>query len=295
MDHSVKVRPVRACRHRNHKAMDAATEMMSLNLGPLALPLDRLPLLAALVVAILLSWLIGRRQGGNADGPLLLTGLTGLLAGRLGFVLQYRDDYLASPVSIINVTDGGFAPLAAIAAMLALGALLAWRRPLQRWALTGALAGGLATWGVGIAAIHTLSPEPPTLPDAHVQTLAGDVRPLGDWRGEPVVINLWASWCPPCRREMPVLSDVQQERDDVTILLVNQGEDPTTIQAFLNELDAPLEHILLDPRSGLSGHYGSGALPTTLFIDAEGRVVDSHLGELSRARLSRGIEAIVAD
>ncbi|ABI55865.1 Redoxin domain protein [Alkalilimnicola ehrlichii MLHE-1] len=269
--------------------------MMSVNLGPLALPLDRLPLLVALLAALLLSWLIGRRQGGNADGPLLVTGLIALIAGRLGFVLQYRNDYLAAPLSFINIADGGFSPVAAVVAIAGVGGFYALRRPLQRPALIGALVGGLLTWGAGMAAVQQLSPEPPALPEAHLQTLDGQPQPLADYRDGPLVINLWASWCPPCRREMPVLSAVQQARDDVTILLVNQGETADTIRTFLDELDSPLDHVLLDPRSGLSAHYGSGALPTTLFIDAEGRVIDSHLGELSRARLSRGIDAITGD
>lgn len=269
--------------------------MMSVNLGPLALPLDRLPLLAALLAALLMSWLIGRHRGGNADGPLLVTGLSALVAGRLGFALQYPDDYLAAPSSLITITDGGFSPLAALAALIAVGGFYALRRPLQRAALVGALAGGLLTWGAGMAAVHHLSPEPPGLPELHLQTLDGTPQALSAYPSGPLVINLWASWCPPCRREMPVLSAVQQARDDVTILLVNQGEAPDTVLGFLDELDQPLNHVLLDPRSSLSGHYGSGALPTTLFIDAEGRVVDSHLGELTRARLSRGIDAITGD
>src|SRR3546814_7473677 len=67
--------------------------------------------------------------------------------------------------------------------------------------------------------------------------------------GEPMVVNLWATWCPPCRREMPVLAKAQEERGDVTFVFVNQGESESEIRDYLRESHLQLSNVLLDPFS----------------------------------------------
>ncbi|HAQ27862.1 MAG TPA: peroxiredoxin, partial [Pseudomonas sp.] len=115
---------------------------------------------------------------------------------------------------------------------------------------------------------------------------------LQDFVGKPLVVNLWATWCPPCRREMPVLAEAQRTESDVTFLFVNQGEGERVIADFLDTEGLGLENVLLDTGGRLGQHVGSTALPTTLFYDAEGRQVGSHLGELSRASLARALERL---
>lgn len=105
-----------------------------------------------------------------------------------------------------------------------------------------------------------------------------------------MVVNLWATWCPPCRREMPMLAAAQQEYDEVTFVFVNQGEGRGEIKGYLDQNGLALDNVLLDTRGALGQTVGSMALPTTLFYDANGRLADTHLGELSRATLARGIQ-----
>jgi len=114
-----------------------------------------------------------------------------------------------------------------------------------------------------------------------------DERPvsLGSYAGRPVVLNLWASWCPPCRREMPVFEQAQKQFPDVAFVLVNQGESAQQAQAFLQSEGLDLTDVLLDPSSQAMQAMGSRGLPTTLFFDAQGRQVDSHLGEITMPSL----------
>jgi thiol-disulfide isomerase/thioredoxin len=113
---------------------------------------------------------------------------------------------------------------------------------------------------------------------------------LHDYRGRPLVINIWATWCPPCRREMPVLQQAQHDYPHVTFLFVNQGETPENVSTFMATTGLMLSHVLFDGTGELARRVGSMALPTTLFYNAEGRLVGSHLGELSRASLRHALE-----
>ncbi len=106
--------------------------------------------------------------------------------------------------------------------------------------------------------------------------------------GQPKVINLWATWCPPCRREMPMLIEVGTH-SQVPVLLANQGEDEATIRAFLIQQGLADNAVLADPRGELGRTVASPALPTTLFVNAAGEIVDVHAGEISRAALTAAI------
>jgi hypothetical protein len=91
---------------------------------------------------------------------------------------------------------------------------------------------------------------------------------------------------------MPVLAEAQAREQDTLFLFVNQGEGSGEIERFFATQELALDNVLLDSGGRLGQHVGSTALPTTLFYDAEGRQVGSHLGELSRASLARALEVL---
>ncbi len=131
------------------------------------------------------------------------------------------------------------------------------------------------------------------LPDLTLKRLGAGEVSLHKFLGRPLVINLWASWCPPCRAEMPLLAEAQSRYPEVTFLFVNQGEDEATIHKFLSETGLPLGWVLLDPDNKLSRILKAGGLPTTYFFNAEGALVATHPGQLYEAALQDYIEKIL--
>ena len=270
--------------------------MLSLQIGPLALPTGLVLLFVSLCVAYgVAGWLRRYRQLPDA-GPLISDMLVaGLLAARLAFVFRWHEQYLAAPWSILNIRDGGFLAPAGIAAALAIAA---WRcrRPamaVMRRPLAISVASGALAWGVLSAGISLAYDKPAALPAVALQALDGAPVTLAALAGgKPLVVNLWASWCPPCRREMPVLATAQQARADIVFVYANQREDAAAAKAFLVSSGVTLRNVLLDSEAALGKAAGSSALPTTLFYDAQGRLVDTHLGELSDASLASKLQKI---
>jgi thiol-disulfide isomerase/thioredoxin len=149
----------------------------------------------------------------------------------------------------------------------------------------GGLAAGVLAWGLAQGLVVTLQRDAPRLAALHLSTLDGTPVTAALTAGKPVVVNLWASWCPPCRREMPVLARAQADHANVAVLMINQGEAARTVRAFLDSQGLRFGNVLLDPASSAMRAYGSRGLPTTLFFDAHGRLVESHVGEITAARL----------
>ena len=144
---------------------------------------------------------------------------------------------------------------------------------------------------MGSLVLHSLE-QGTRLPELTLRDVQGQPLELREKLGRPMVINLWATWCPPCRREMPVLAEAQRAHPGVTFVFANQGEGAGEVSAYLASQALQLDNVLLDSDGALGQLVGSRALPTTLFYNAEGRLLGSHLGELSRASLARALEAV---
>lgn len=268
--------------------------MLTLNIGPLALGVSHVLLLGSLLLATLVGWLIGRRHGCNPESQLFRMLMAGLLMARIAFVVMYAEFYRDAPWRVVDIRDGGFIAWPGVLAGLALGAWYLWRQAQLRRPLGMAMSVGLALWLGGSVLLQALE-QGTRLPDLQVQDAQGRVVNLRDYAGQPLVVNLWATWCPPCRREMPVLMQAQQRETGVTFLFVNQGEGAEQVVEFLAGQQLVLDNLLLDGSTQLGSLVGSRALPTTLFYDAAGRQVGSHLGELSRASLEQALERLRSD
>lgn len=104
---------------------------------------------------------------------------------------------------------------------------------------------------------------------------------LSDYRGQKVFLNFWASWCPPCRKEMPDMQKLHEEYgDEIAILAVNIGENKSTVINFMmqNKLNLP---VLLDLNKSTAQNYLVRAIPTTFILDEDGIIIEKTFGALS--------------
>lgn len=259
--------------------------MLTLNLGPVSLPLALIAVLAAVLVAAGVGRLVGREQRTGVGNVVIDMLLTAVLVARVAFVAIWFEMYRSAPWSMLDIRDGGFSPWAGAVAAVLVACWRAWRRPALRKPLAWALAAGVLAWGGISTAIRTM--ENAAMPQVPLTTLAGELTTLSSLaQGKPMVVNLWATWCPPCRREMPTLAAAQRTESRVSFVFANQGEDATTATRYLASAGLELANVVIDPGARIGREIGSGSLPTTLFYDASGRLVDTHLGALSDASLA---------
>ncbi|MGD8175125.1 TlpA disulfide reductase family protein [Marinimicrobium sp. ARAG 43.8] len=110
-------------------------------------------------------------------------------------------------------------------------------------------------------------------PDFTLESFEGESISLADQRGKVVMLNFWASWCAPCRKEMPLLDAMYQEyeEDGFVLLGVNVEQNTEAAKAFLEKLPVSFP-ILADPSSEVSRRYQVNAMPTTVVVDARGQV-----------------------
>ena len=129
---------------------------------------------------------------------------------------------------------------------------------------------------------HSLaSKAPKPAPALKLKDLDGAVHDLAQLRGQVVLVNFWATWCPPCRREMPSMERLSQalKGEAFSVLAVDVGEDADTIDAFTDQFDTPPTFtILLDARSHVMQAWKVAGLPTTFLVDKRGRIVASAIG-----------------
>ena len=289
----------------------------ALKIGPFLIATVRLLLIAGLLIA---SWWAGRaakRAGLDANwvgNVASNAAIAGLLGARLGFVLLNWDGYRANPLSALFVWQPGYLPWAGVLAGLAYGlwALSRRNRPEQgayaRPLLAGFAVGGLL-FALGYGSMGLRLGNSATLkigdkiPEVRLVNLEGQPVRLSSLQGKAVVLNFWATWCPPCRREMPLLDSLQTEFKDkgLVIVGVDLNEAPQTVAAYIQQvgvsypiwLDAPVGQSGFDRTSALYARFGGVGLPTTLFIAPDGTVRSRQIGELNRGVLLSNVRAIL--
>lgn len=143
------------------------------------------------------------------------------------------------------------------------------------------------------------APKQTKAPDFTVIDGTGKEIKLSAFRGKPVVVNFWASWCPPCRAEMPEFEKVAQEMDGkVVFLMVNMTDGARETEAKAKSFIA--EHgftfsVYYDTKQEAAYAYGITALPTTVFIDSNGDFIHGIRGGINAAELRKQIARIHSD
>jgi peroxiredoxin len=133
-------------------------------------------------------------------------------------------------------------------------------------------------------------------PDFSLNTLEGQQITLSELQGDPIIVNLWASWCPPCRAEMPAIQKVydQNQARGLQVLAVNMTyqDSETAAEAFVQEYELSFP-VLLDMTGMVGNGYQMRALPSTYFIDREGIIQQVIIGgPMSEATLQSAVEAL---
>lgn len=260
------------------------------HIGPLALALDRLAAVAAFLVFLVAIDRIAGRWGAAIRQPGLIALIAGLIAGRVAYVWRYRVSFGLDPLSTLQAWLGGWdwLPGVAAAALVLVAVLRTLRGKVAGFVTLGMLS--LAWWGF---LSSSEKPVPLRLPSALSVELSGRrTLTLKALHGRPVVLNLWATWCPPCRRELPMLVRAAHEEKRATILLVNQGEAPGWVRQFLHEQGLDPTAVAFDQQGMLGTLASAQALPTTLFIDGQGTVRQMHVGEMTRVQLDIAVREL---
>jgi len=120
----------------------------------------------------------------------------------------------------------------------------------------------------------------PAAPDFNLEDQNGNFIRLSDYKGQVVIINFWATWCPPCRKEMPSMQRAWEvlEKEDIVMLAINVGEDSDLIFAFTAEY--PVEFpLLMDRTSEIVRNWKVRGLPTTFIVNPAGKIVYQAIGD----------------
>ncbi|MFA7553034.1 MAG: TlpA disulfide reductase family protein [Spongiibacteraceae bacterium] len=130
-----------------------------------------------------------------------------------------------------------------------------------------------------LASISQFSLAADTTPDFTLKSNQGNNQRLSEYQGQVVLINFWASWCGPCRQEMPLLEEIQQKyaKLGVTVLGINVDKDPSKADKILRETQVSFP-ILYDSEGEVSKLFKVKAMPTTFILDREGTIRFSHMG-----------------
>ncbi len=240
--------------------------MEFINIGPLALPVRPALFILACIAAYIIGQRIARQQGTDIGRALRGILYVGIGSARLPFVFLYWETYASRPWTIFDIRDGGLAVSNGIAAAFLMAVFMGFRNRIWRRPLLASLLTISTLWG-GMTLALEASKKPILVPQIVLLDNQGRSVSIDSFVGKPMVINLWASWCPPCRREMPVLRDAQKAHTDVTFLFANQGESLDAVHAYLESESLQLQNVLLDHAGVIAKHVGSFGLPITLFFD----------------------------
>ncbi len=173
------------------------------------------------------------------------------------------------------------------------------RARIQTWLLVG---GGLLVFGALI--VWSLSPKSggarparigSELDDFVLADMGGHPVRLSDYQGQVVLVNGWATWCPPCRAEMPTLQAFYDKHQDegFTLLAINAGESQPTVSGFVSQMGFSFP-VLLDPGERVLSSLGTSGLPTSFVIGRDGKVKYIHAGGITADVLEARVAPLLA-
>lgn len=152
-----------------------------------------------------------------------------------------------------------------------------------------------AAAAVGLVLLIAAAPPPGSpAPDFRLADAAGRTTQLSSLRGQVVILHFWATWCPRCLSEMPLLEEVARDRapHGVQVLAINLAEPRRRVERYLKEQSLELK-VLLDSKGSVAGKYGVVGLPASIVIDRQGRIVRQiTMGSLNRREMDSLLDSL---
>jgi cytochrome c biogenesis protein CcmG, thiol:disulfide interchange protein DsbE len=246
----------------------------ALVLGPLVLEWGRLAFLIGVMVFL---GVLSRAKDAKLERVGTIAVILAVVAARLGFVFEQREAFATGNLlEVFDVRSGGFSWLWALVALVP----FAWLRiPAQ----FGKLASATVLAVIAAALPFLFKPTSSSLSvsnDLGLMSLEGESSTWGAV-AKPVLVNVWATWCGPCRAEMPLLAEYAKR--GAKIIFLNAGESADDVRKYLEseKLEVP---VMLDP-NGVRDQLRVVGLPTTFIIGANGQVLERRMGPLDRGGL----------
>ena len=190
---------------------------------------------------------------------------------------------IGSEAEGVKLNSSMIRPAIAVALVVVIGGLFTWRELLAD--------DGEAGTALGVAAESLKVEVGEPAPDFTLETPSGELVSLSDFRGQVVVLNFWATWCTPCRAEMPEFQALWAEHEvagDLMVLAVNLQESKAQVDGFVEDFGLTFP-VVLDASGEVLDKYGLPGLPGTFFIDADGVLRSRVLGPLDGDRLREGV------
>jgi len=237
----------------------------------------------------------------------------GVLGARLGFVAVNWSAYRAAPWTALYFWQPGYLYLGGLV-FASCGAIVLGQRffPAKRQAhymvLGSAYLIAILLYFTGLQSLEFLrqpgvSGAGSVVSDFRLRNLSGASVKLSDLAGQGIVLNFWATWCPPCRREMPLLDEIQKiyQARGISVVGVAVNEAPGKVRSYAESIavsypiwvDASPSAPGFDRSQDIFSRFGGVGLPTTVFIDRRGVVQKVYVGELSRGFLQSQIDKIL--
>ena len=133
-------------------------------------------------------------------------------------------------------------------------------------------------------------------PELTLENIKGETRSLADYRNDVVLVNNWATWCPPCKAEMPTLSAYYNEHnaEGFTIIAIEAGDEKAAVSEFAQSYNLKFQ-VWLDPNGAALKAFGNGSLPNSYVIDRSGTVRYAWTGEINKAMLEKYVTPLLTE
>ncbi|EIJ77982.1 ahpC/TSA family protein [Bacillus methanolicus PB1] len=126
-------------------------------------------------------------------------------------------------------------------------------------------------------------------PDFEIKTLTGETVKLSQFEGKKVMLNFWATWCPPCKEEMPEMEQFYREKKEEIVILAVNIDPQYDVQRFAKEMGVTFP-ILLDEDDSVNKKYQILTIPTTFFIDEKGMIRSKYLGSMTIDKMKQYLD-----